>query len=110
MFLVGKATAKADGRDVLEPPDLPVTKGLQESVHKFEKLDEDIELVPLLEQLAARPPLEVAIAEDTQARLPALAGGLSVALAHSFRIVDPETRNPQTHQWEVVFRVFDLLL
>ena len=95
---------------MIEPPYLPVAKGLQESVHKFEKLEEEIELVPLLGQLAARPPLEVAIAEDTQAMLPALAGGLSVALAHSFRIVDPETRNPQTHQWEVVFRVFDLLL
>ena len=44
LLLIGQATAKANVRDVILPWDLPVTKGLQESVHAFERLEEEIEL------------------------------------------------------------------
>jgi Domain of unknown function (DUF1931) len=54
LLLIGQATAKANVRDVILPWDLPVTKGLQESVHAFERLEEEIELRPILESLAAR--------------------------------------------------------
>ena len=33
LLLIGQATAKANVREVILPWDLPVTKGLQESVH-----------------------------------------------------------------------------
>ena len=39
-----------------------------------------------------------------------VAGGLSVALARSFPLIDPNVRNPQTWQWERAFQLFDLLL
>lgn len=110
LFLIGRAHAKANGRDIIEPPDLPVTKGLQESIHDFRDLNEEIELKPLLDQLTARPPLDVSYSEETQDRLPGIAGGLSVALARSFKVIDPETKNPATEHWERVFRIFDLLL
>ena len=110
LLLMGQATAKANGRDVIAPHDLPVTKGLQERTHEFRRLDEEIELRPILEQLAAYPPLDLALAEETPDRLPALVGGLSVALAHTFTIVDPNVKNPQTAQWDRAFRLFRLLL
>ena len=55
LLLIGQATAKANVRDVILPCDLPVTKGLQERVHAVERLEEEIELRPILESLAARP-------------------------------------------------------
>lgn len=110
LFVVAKATAKANGRDIIEPRDLPITKGLQERVHEFLKLDEDLEVTPLLEQLLTRPPLGIAISEDTEARLPAIAGGLSVALAQAFKIIDPRVKNPGAAEWDQVFRMFELLL
>ncbi|EMD26065.1 DUF1931 family protein [Amycolatopsis azurea] len=110
LFVVAKATAKANGRDVIEPSDLPVTKGLQERMHEFAKLEEDLEVAPLLEQLLARPPLGMALSEDTEARLPAIAGGLSVALAQAFKIIDPRVKNPGSAEWDQVFRIFELLL
>jgi Domain of unknown function (DUF1931) len=67
---------------VLEPFDLPITKGLQECIHEFERLDEEIELRPILDRLATRPPLDPAYGEDVEARLPEIVGSLSVALAH----------------------------
>ncbi|MEV6446457.1 DUF1931 family protein [Amycolatopsis sp. NPDC051716] len=110
LFVVAKATAKANGRDVIEPRDLPITKGLQERMHEFLKLEADLEVVPLLEQLLSRPPLGIAISEETEARLPAVAGGLSVALAQAFKIIDPRVKNPGSDEWDQVFRMFELLL
>ena len=107
---VGQAAAKANGRDVVQPSDLPITKGLQERIHEFGKLDEEVELQLILDQLATRPPLDLSLGEDVEARLPAIVGGLSVALAQTFRIIDPGLKNPQTEQWERAFRVFNLLL
>jgi hypothetical protein len=102
--------AKANGRDVIEPGDLPITKGLQERMHEFLKMDDDLEVVPLLEQLLSRPSLGIAISEETEARLPAVAGGLSVALAQAFKIIDPRVKNPGSAEWDQVFRMFELLL
>ncbi|HZX04372.1 DUF1931 family protein, partial [Kribbella sp.] len=67
LLLAGQATANANGRDVLQPRDLPITKGLQESIHAFRKLDEDVELQPVLAQLATWPPLDVTLSEETEA-------------------------------------------
>jgi hypothetical protein len=110
LLIMAQATAKANARDVVEPYDLPITKGLQESVHEFQNLDEEVELAPILEQLAARPPLDLALSEATESRLPTIVGGMSVALARTFKIIDPKLRNPATAQWERAFRIFHLLL
>src|SRR5947209_18335485 len=108
LLLRGQAAAKANGRDVIEPHDLPITKGLQERIHEFRTLDEEIELQPIFDHLAARPPLDLAYGEEAEARLPAIAGGISVALARTFKVIDsvalartfkvidPELKNPQT--------------
>jgi hypothetical protein len=110
LLLMGQATAKANARDILEPWDLPITKGLQESIHAFQKLDEQIELRPILDQLAARPPLDAALSENTQARLPLIFGGISVALAKTFKIVDAKLKAVHTLEWERAFSIFRLLI
>jgi hypothetical protein len=110
LLVVAQAHARANGRDVVEPWDLPVTKGLQQSVHEFRRLDEDIELRPVLEQLATLPPLDRTPSGATRQRLPELVGGLSLALARTFTIIDPELKNPHPAHWERAFRIFDLLL
>lgn len=110
LLLRGVANAKANGRDVIEPQDVPITKGLQESIHAFEAIDEEVSLDAILEQLTRRPPLDVVYSDETEARLPQIAGGLGVALARTFRILDENLKNPQTQQWDRATRVFDLLL
>jgi hypothetical protein len=110
LLLRGQANAKANGRDVIEPFDLPITKGLQESCHAYRRIDEQIELEPILQGLAQLPQLDMAYGEETVARLPEIYGGLSYALARSFKIVDPRLKNPQTAHWETAFQLFDLLL
>lgn len=110
LLVIGQASAKANSRDVLQPSDLPVTKGLQECIHEFRKLNEEIELHPILVQLATWPPLDVTMSEETESRLPGVVGGLSVALARTFRVLDPDVKNPGTTIWERSFRLISLLL
>jgi hypothetical protein len=110
LLLIGETKAKANGRDIIERYDLPVTKGLQQRIHEFEKLDEDIELRPVLEEMTARPPLTLSCSDDLVARLPVLAGGLSLALARTMKIIYPDVKVPGTEHWDRSFAMFDLLL
>lgn len=110
LLVIAQASAKANSRDVLQPSDLPVTKGLQERIHEFRTLDEEIDLQPILAQLAKWPPLDVTVSEETESRLPAVVGGLSVALARTFRVLDPDLKNPQTTHWDRSAALMSMLL
>ncbi len=46
LLLIGQATAKANARDIIEPSDLPITTGLQESIHRFREIDDETGLQP----------------------------------------------------------------
>jgi hypothetical protein len=109
LLLRGQATAKANGREIIELFDLPITKGLQERIHEFRGIDQEIELKPILDYITTRPRL-LPYSDETQAELPNIVGGLGVALARSFKIIDPKLKNPATIQWESAFKLFDLLM
>jgi hypothetical protein len=110
LLLIGQAAAKANARDIIEPWDLPITRGLQDSMHQFERIEEEIELRPILDSLAAHPPLDAALSEETEARLPPIFGGVSVALARTFKIIDAELKAVHTQEWEHAFSLFRLLI
>ena len=110
LLVVGEEVARLNGQDAIGPFHLPITNGLQKCIEEFRKLDEEIELDPILDQLAARPPLDVPYGEELEALFPVIVGGLSVALARSFKIVDPKLKNPSSEHWQRSFEMFDLLL
>ena len=111
LMVIGQATAKANVRDVIEPWDLPITKGLQESMHQFEKLEEEIELQPILES-PGRPATAPTSrwTRRREARLPLIFGGISVALAKTFKFIDAELKAVHTEEWERTFSLFRLLM
>ncbi|HEU4571419.1 MAG TPA: DUF1931 family protein [Candidatus Limnocylindrales bacterium] len=110
LLVIGEARAKADGRDIIERRDLPITKGLQETIHQFRRERVAAEVRPLLGEIATVPMLDLDLAAETEESLPEIAGGLSLALGRTFKIVDPELSNPSSDDWERAFRLFDLLL
>ena len=110
LLVQAEAVAKTNGRVIIEPFDLPIIRGLQESIHEFEKFDEQIELQPILDHLTAQPPLDLAYGENTERRSPEVVGGLSVGLARAFKIIDGDLKNPATEHWQQCFRIFDLLM
>jgi uncharacterized protein DUF1931 len=106
--IAGRNSAKWNGRDVIVAQDLPITKGIQERMREFDKLEEAEEIRELLSQVVRQPPAEVTFAEDAERLLPELFGGLSIALARAFRIVDAKVSNPSTEHWDRVFAIFRL--
>lgn len=110
MLLVAQHTAKANDRFVVEPRGLPITKGLQESIHAFAALDLDIGLRRILKEAAPEPQIDLLYGDATEARLPAIAGGLSLAFACTFKIIDPQIKHLAMEQWDRASQIFDLLL
>src|ERR1700733_5763187 len=66
----GEEIAKAPGRDTIYLFDLPITIGLRNSTKAFEAMDQTLELQPILDHLAARPPLDLDYSKETKARFP----------------------------------------
>lgn len=110
VLLAAQRTAKANDRIRIEPRDIPITDGLQENIQAFEKLDVDIGLQRILKDAVPEPQMDLGYSDETEARLPAIAGGLSLALARCFKSIDPQVKHPPPEQWEQVFQIFDLLV
>ena len=110
MLVTAQATAHANLRDIVVPMDLPITKGLQQCMHEFQKLDADIGLLSLLAEMEVVPPTDLALSEEAKTRLPQVAGGLSMALARTIRILDPGLKAAHSADWEQAFGVMDLLI
>jgi hypothetical protein len=108
--IAGRNTARWNGRDVIAPQDLPITRGLQEQMRDFDKLDEAADMREWLGGTLRRLPDDVTFGEETEGVLTEVFGGIAVALARSFRIVDPEVKNPASQHWDRVFQLFRLTL
>jgi hypothetical protein len=109
LLTAAQATATANKRDVIATWDLPLTAGLRRSIQEYKKLDQQVGLQPSLERLA-RYPANVTLSVEAEEELTRVVGGLSLALARTFKIIDPDVLNPSTRHWEQAFKVFDLLL
>jgi hypothetical protein len=110
LLVRAQAVAHANGRDVMEFMDVPVTKGLRACMYDFRRIDNVDELKPILDELTLRPQLDYAYSDELDQRLPEIAGGLSLALARSFTIIDPTLKNPATEHWERSMQLFNLLI
>lgn len=89
---------------------MPLTKGLQESMHAFERLDTELALEPILEQLAQLPTLDLEYSDATRDRLPAIVGALTISLAKTFKVIDPDVKNPDSTHWDRAFEILSMLL
>jgi len=110
LLIVAEAAARANGRDVVQLWDLPITKGLQESLRAFDKLDTELELDPILEMVTALPMLDLAYSTEVEEEMPRIVGGLTVCLARTFKILDARVKNPQSEHWNRAVEIFNLLL
>ena len=105
MAYAGRNTARANGRDVVAPHDLPITACLRDQMHDFSSREEASEVLQVLRASPRRPPGDVTFGEGTEAVLHDAFGGIALALARSFRVLEPELTHPTGEHWR---RVFDL--
>jgi hypothetical protein len=105
MAFAGRNAARANGRDVIAPHDLPITACLRDQMRDFSSREEADELRQVLRGTPRRPPGDVTFGEGTEAHLQEVFGGIAMALVRAFRILDPELRHPTVEHWT---RLFDL--
>ena len=91
LLLMGQKSAKYNGRDIIWKYDLPITKGLEESINEFKKLEQDLDIKDILDRLATYPPLfELEI--ELENSLPEIVGGVTLVLAKVIKQLDKEHR------------------
>lgn len=110
LLVIGVRNASYNNRDIVMEPDLPLTKGILEHIKVFRRYEEELDLKPILEHLAAYPPLERTLSLDVEAMLPDLVGTLAMLAGQAIKIIDPEVKNPASNVWDQVFRLMELLL
>ncbi len=110
LLVQGVATAKTNDRDIVQIFDLPISKGLQDCINEVRKYETELELEPILKQLATLPRLDLDYSKKIESSLPDLVGGITVALAKTFKVINPELKNPQSQDWERVINIINILL
>ena len=110
LLVIGVRNASYNNRDIVMEPDLPLTKGILEHLKVFRRYEEEIDLKPILDHLAAYPPLERTLSLDVEAMLPDLVGTLAMLAGQTIKIIDPEVKNPGSDVWDQVLHLMELLL
>ncbi len=110
LLLAGERNANLNGRDVIWEGDLPITKGLQETIIAFKKLEETIDVQDVLNYLTTIPPLKYPLDAELEAKLPEITGALLVVLARIMKEIDTEKRRVNHELIEKAKRIADLTL
>jgi len=110
LIVVGRDNAIANARDVIEPWDLPLAKGIQRSMEEFDLLDEELDIEPIMRKLVSLPDLGLAYSDELVSSMPRIIGAITICLAKTFKVLDPELKNPQPEHWEKAFSIFDMLV
>ncbi len=110
LLILGQTNASANGRDIIELHDIPLTNGFRKAMQEFSEMDERLSVSEILEQQAKLPPLKMALSAELEEKLPELAGAITVSLAKVFKVVNPEVKNPGGEEWEQVEQIYEILL
>ena len=110
LLLAGERNANMNGRDVIWESDLPITKGLQETIISFKKLEEELPVEDILNFLSTVPPLKYPLSADLEAKLPEITGALLVVLAKVMKEIDSESRQVNHELIEKSSKILDLTL
>ncbi|WP_200762969.1 DUF1931 family protein [Nitrosophilus alvini] len=109
LLLMGQKTAKYNGRDVIWKYDLPITKGLEETINEFRKLEQELEIKDIIDRLATYPPL-LELEVELEKFLPELVGGLTLVLARIMKKIEEENRAVSHEMIKHAKEIMDLTL
>ena len=110
MLVAAERNANMNGRDVIMESDLPITKGLQETIIDFKKLEEEIDIQDVLNFLTTIPPLKYPLSADLEAKLPEVVGAILAVMARVIKIVDGNDRAVDHESIEKAKTIMDLTL
>ena len=91
LLTIAQKNAKYNGRDVIWVADMPITKGFEETVEIFKKLEAEIDAKDVAQTLTFYPPV-LSLEIELENKLPEIAGALLVTLAKTMKAIDPSDR------------------
>ncbi len=109
LLLAAERNANINGRDVIWESDLPITKGLQETIIETKKLEEELNLEDILSYLATLTPLKYPLSGELEAKLPEIAGAILVVIAKIIKEIQ-ESRALNHEAIEKCSKILDLTL
>ena len=109
LLLIAVEKTGFNGRDIIMETDMPVTKGFEESLKEFRKLEESVDIKDVLAYLEKIPPLKYPISAELEAKLPEYIGALMLIIARVLKEVGAE-RKPSSEDIEKAGRILDLTL
>ncbi len=110
LLLAAERNANINGRDVIWESDVPITKGLQETIITFKKLEEELNVDDILAFLSTVPPLKYPLAAELEAKLSEITGALLVVLAKVIKEVDENARQVNHEAIKKASDILDLTL
>lgn len=110
VLIMARRAAKMNGRDIIREADLPITKGIEERMQHFDKLDIELHVSEILARQAELPPLGMELDAEVEAQLPRLLGALIIAVAELCHVVDPHVKNPSSKHFDGAEKALDILL
>jgi len=110
ILLAAEFSANMNGRDVIWESDLPITKGLQEAIIEFRKLEEELPVEDILEQLTHYPVLKYELSPEVEAKLPEITGTILIVMAKVMKQVNEESRQVSEQLIEKSEIILDLTL
>ena len=110
LLLIAERNANLNGREVIWEADVPLTKGFLESMQRFKKLEEEIQVQDVLNFLATMPPLKYPLEIELENKLPEIVGALLFIIANLIKEISPGTRKPSEEDIEKARQVLNLTM
>ncbi len=114
LFIVAQQCAYARGSDTVELIDLPITKGLENTINEYkrerERLnDPKLDLGPILDYLAESIP-GIVIGESVREELQDITAAVLLLTGRVIKTIDPKARKPSKEDIERARQILDLTL
>ncbi len=109
LLLVAVEKAGYNGRDIIMESDMPLTKGFEESIREFKKLEEEVDIQDILAFLEKIPPLKYPISAELEAKLPEYIGALMLIIARVLKEIGAD-RRPSSEDIKKTEKILDLTL
>jgi len=109
LLLVAVEKAGFNGRDIIMSADMPLTKGFEESIREFKKLEEEVDLKDVLLYLEQIPPLKYPISKELEEMLPEYIGALMLIVARVLKHVGADKKT-SVEDIEKTSKILDLTL
>ncbi len=114
LFIVAQQRAYARGSDTVELIDLPITKGLENTINEYkrerERLnDPKLDLGPILDYLAESIP-GILIGESVREELQDITAAVLLLTGRVIKTIDPKARKPSKEDIERARQILDLTL